>query len=212
MAVAWLLFPLVMVAACLGCGLTVERLGGWQLPGTLLPSVGLGLVIILADLTTESSAIAPLTTVLVVILAIVGYATSWTRVRSLRPEIWPLAAALAVFAVYAAPVVASGQPTFLGYSIDGDPAIHFGLTSQLLSHGHDLSGLAKFPNSSVYNLMRSYLNTSYPVGADLGAGALRPLVGQNLAWIFQPYLAVVLAFGAAAIFELLRDVVRSPPL
>ncbi len=42
----------------------------------------------------------------------------------------------------------------------------------------------------------------------MALGAIRPLVGQDLAWIFQPYLAVILALGAVGIDELLRDVVR----
>ena len=212
MIVAWLLFPLLMVAVCLGGGLAVERIGGWQLPGALLVSVGLGLVIVAATLTTDVAATAPLTTPVVVVLALAGYAVSWPRLRALRPDPWTLGLGIAVFAVYAAPVLASGQATFLGYSVDGDPTIHFALISQLLAHGHTLNGVPFSNYSSIWILLNTYLNSAYPVGADIGLGALRPLVGQDIAWIYQPYLAMIMALGAVALYQLLATVVRSPAL
>jgi hypothetical protein len=206
MIVAWLLFPLVLLAGCLGCGLLVERICGWQLPGGLLPSVGLALVIVAATLTTSNAHTAPLTTAVVVVLAVAGYATSWQRLRSLRPERWSLAVGLGVFAVCAAPVVASGNATFLGYFVLNDSEVHFSLIDQLLAHGHDLAALT--PNSLFFYTVHNYLATSYPTGADVALGAVRPLVGQDLAWIFQPYIAVMLALGGVALYELLQGVVR----
>ena len=52
MVITWVLFPLVLLAACMGCGLAVEWVGGWRLPGGLLPAVGLALIIVVATLTT----------------------------------------------------------------------------------------------------------------------------------------------------------------
>src|ERR1019366_9551243 len=99
MVVAWLLFPLVLLAVCLGCGLAVERVAGWRLSGALLPSLGLALVIVVTTLTTVRAITAPLTTEVVVLFALAGYATSWRRLRMLRPEPWALAVGLGVFAV-----------------------------------------------------------------------------------------------------------------
>jgi hypothetical protein len=209
MIVAWLLFPLVLLAVCLGCGLGVERVAGWQLPGGLLPSVGLALVIFAASLSTDWARTAPLTTAFVVALAVAGYVSSRERLRTLRPERWALAVGFGVFAVCAAPVVLSGNATFLGYFLLNDTAIHFSLIDQLLAHGHDFAGVAP---STFSSFVHDYLSTSYPTGADVALGAIRPLVGQDVAWIFQPYLAVILALGAVAIHELLRGVVRSAPL
>jgi hypothetical protein len=212
MVVAWLLFPLVLLAVCLGCGLAVERIAGWRLPGALLASVGLALIIVVATLTTSRPITAPLTTVVVVVVALGGYAVGWRRMRGLRPEPWTLVVGLGVFAVCAAPVVASGSATFLGYFVDGDPAFHFALINQLLAHGRDLSNVPSLPYSSISILLHGYISTDYPTGADVGLGAVRPLVGQDVAWIYQPYLAVIMALGAVAIQELLRGVVRSRPL
>ena len=209
MAVAWLLFPLMLLAVCLGCGLAVERAAGWQLAGSLLPSLGLTLVIVAATLTTEHDATASLTTPLVVVLALVGYAVSWRRLRELRPDCWALVVGLGVFAICAAPVVLSGNATFLGYFLLNDAAVHFSLINQLLGHGHSLGSL---PLSSYSETVRVYMSSSYPTGADVAVGAVRPLVGQDIAWIFQPYLAVIMALGAVTVHELLDGVVRSRPL
>ncbi|MGO9956171.1 MAG: hypothetical protein ACLP50_09370 [Solirubrobacteraceae bacterium] len=212
MFAAWVSFPLVMVVVCLGCGLGVERVSGWRLPGALLPAVGLALVIVAASLTTLSAATAPLTTALVVALALTGYATSQARLRALAPERWATAVAVSTFAVCAAPVVMSGNATFLGYFVNRDSAFHFALVSQLLAHGRDLSAITQLPSSSIAAVLREYLGTSYPTGVDVALGALRPLVGEDVAWIYQPFLAMMMVFGALALYELLRAIVPSRPL
>jgi hypothetical protein len=209
MFVAWVLFPLVLLAVCLGCGLAVERLAGWRLPGTVVASVGLALVIVVATLMTYKSATAKFTTTVVVVLGVAGYASSVARVRELRPERFAMAVGLTVYAVLAAPVVLSGNATFLGYFELNDSAFHFALIDQLLAHGRDLSHV---PSSSLHYVLHGYLSTSYPTGADVALGALRPLVGQDVAWIFQPYLAAILALGGVAIYQLLDGVVSSRPL
>jgi hypothetical protein len=114
-----------------------------------------------------------------------------------------------VYAIAAAPVVLSGSAAFLGYFTLNDAAVHFALIDQLLAHGRDLSGLA---SSSYLGILHNYLSTSYPVGSQVALGAVRPLVGADVAWIFQPYLAVIVSLGAVALFELLDGVVRSRPL
>lgn len=210
MIVAWLLFPLLMLAVCVGCGLLVEWLSGWTPPGTILISIGLAVVIVIATLFTSHEATTPFTTPVVVILALAGYVVSRRRALRLRPEPTALAAALGVFVVCAAPTVLSGSASFLGYFVLNDAVFHFALITQLLSHAHDLSRLT--PPSAYSALLGSYLSTSYPIGADVALGALRPLVNQDIAWVFQPYLAVIMALGSAALYELLRDAVASRPL
>lgn len=209
MLVDWLLFPLVMLGVCVGCGLIVERIAGWQMWGGLLPTTGLVLVIVVATLSTAHSTTAPWTTPLVLLLAVAGYASSRRRLASFRPEPWPLAISLALFSVYAAPVVLSGSAGFAGYFVDNDAAFHFALIDQLLARGHDVSGL---PTSVYSYIVNNYLSTSYPIGADVAVGAIRPLVGQDIAWVYQPYLAVILTFGGVALYELLRDAVKSRSL
>jgi hypothetical protein len=206
MFVAWVLFPLVLVAVCLGCGLLVERIAGWELPDGLLVSLGLVAVIVVATLATDRAKTAPLATASVLALALAGYASSWRRLRRLRPPGWALAAALGVYCVAAAPVVASGSAAFLGYFQLNDTNVHFSLIAHMLAHGRDLSGLA---NSSYAGVVRGYTDSSYPIGAQVALGAVRPLIGQDTAWVFQPYLAVILALGALTLYELMSGLVAS---
>src|ERR1700737_3505115 len=161
-----------------------------------------------ATLMTYKGSTAKFTTAAVLVLAATGYVSSIGRVRELRPERFSVAVALALYAVLAAPAVLSGNATFLGYFKLNDSAFHFALIDQLLAHGRDLSGVHP---SSLQFVLHGYLSTDYPVGADVALGAVRPLVAQNVAWIFQPYLAVILSLGAVAIYQLLDGVVRSRP-
>jgi hypothetical protein len=209
MVVSWLLFPLVLLVVCLGCGLAVQRLSGWELPGGILASLGLASVIVIATLTTDNATTATWTLPIVLIVAAAGYATGWRRLRARRPDGWMVAAGAAVFAVCAAPVVLSGDASFLGYFVLNDGVFHFSLIDQLLHHGHDITGLTP---SSYQAVLNSYLSTSYPTGGDLPIGVVRPLVGQDVAWIFQPYMALVMALGAVGLYELLGTTVKSHPL
>src|SRR4051794_20060481 len=209
MAIAWLLFPLVLLAVSLGCGLLVERIAGWRMPGALLPSVGLGLVIVVAELLTYNRWSTGLATPAVLVLAVAGFALSLTRARALRLDGWATAAGVGAFLALAAPVVLSGKATFLGYFFDNDTAVHLALIDQLVAHARSLAGVP--PGSGSY-IVGGYLATNYPLGAHAGLGVLRPLVGQDVAWLYQPYLAVLLALGATALYALVGPVVRSRAL
>jgi hypothetical protein len=202
----WLLFPALLLAVCLGCGLLVDRAAGGATPGVLLPSLGLALVIVAASLITRVDGLAHLAPILVLLLAVAGYASSWRRVRALRPDGWTAAVGAAVFAVFAAPVVLSGQATFLGYFFLNDTAFQFVLVDQLIGHGHDLSRLHP---GAFETIARTYLRSEYPVGAQLAAGAIRPLGGWDIAWVFQPYLATVMALLGVTLYRLLDGVVVS---
>ncbi len=131
---------------------------------------------------------------------------------ALRPDGWLVAAGWRTYAVCAAPVVLSGNATLLGYFVDTDPAFHLELTTWLLAHGHDLTGVPVYSPSAVTNMLHEYISSSYPLGADVAVGAVRPLAGQDLAWIYQPYMAVVMALTPLALGEVLHDAVPRRPM
>ena len=164
MIIAWLFFPLVMVAVCTGCGLLVEWLSGRRVPGALVPALGLFLIVVVSTLTTTPGFTAPWTTPIVLILAIAGLILARRRLRELTIDLWQVALALVLYAVFAAPVVLSGQATFLGYFVDGDTAFHLAIASQLASNGHNLSNVPIIPFSSIQILLQEYLGSPYPVG------------------------------------------------
>ncbi|MEX2448678.1 MAG: hypothetical protein WD404_08045, partial [Solirubrobacterales bacterium] len=59
--VAWVVYPLVLLALCLGLGLLVDVLSGWRLPGALLAPVGLAAIVVVGQFTTLAEATAELT-------------------------------------------------------------------------------------------------------------------------------------------------------
>jgi hypothetical protein len=212
MLVDWLAFPLIVLVTSVGCGLLVERIGGWELPGAILPGVGLALVIVVASLVTRSESLSPAAPWFVVGLALLGYVVSPARTVGLRTERWALGVGVLVFLVFAAPVLAYGHPDFLGYGVDGDPVFHFLLTREVLAHGYRSIATLPYQSYEAVLLMQGYLTSAYPLGGDVAIGALRPLAGQDIPWIYDPFLATALSFGGLALFELLRGAVRSRPL
>jgi len=204
--IAWFLFPLVLAALALGCGLLVERIAGIELPGVLLPATGFGLIIVVAQFFTLDGGLAELTTPVTVALAVVGFGLSLPALeRGLAW--WAVIAAVAVFAIYAAPMVLSGQATFAGYIKLDDTATWMALTDRVMDHSRSLSGL---PPSTYEATLDFNLASGYPVGVFLPLGVGRALVGQDVAWVVQPYMAymgALLALGAWAITE---PLVKSP--
>src|SRR3954452_1815368 len=182
MLACWLAVPALLIALACGCGLLVERIAGIELPGLLLPGVGLAAIIVVAGFTTIAGATAELTAPLVVALAVVGLGLSLPR-RLPRPEWWALGAALAVFLVYAAPIALSGKPTFAGYVKLDDTASWVGITDRLMQHGRSLAGLQP---STYQAMLHFYLDSDYPVGAFLPLGIGHVLTRQDSLWLYSP--------------------------
>jgi hypothetical protein len=206
--VCWLVFPLVLGLVSLGCGLLVEALAGTRLPRPLVPVVGIALVIVAGDLATATGATARLATPLVIALAVAGYGLSYPwRTRRIDP--WPVAAAAAVFAVYAAPIVLTGSATFAGYVTLDDTATWLALADRAVEHGRTLSGLAP---STYHQVLDDYFGSGYPLGGFVVLGIGGNLSGQDVAWLFQPTIAFLGAMLALAIYALCGRLVRSRPL
>ena len=189
----------------MGLGSLVELATRDRLPGALLPLAGLAAMIVVARAFTAWSVTAPLAAPAIVAAAIVGLglATPW-RGRIFEP--WTLAAALGVYALYAAPVVLSGEDGFAGYIKLDDTATWFAITDRVIEDGLDLSGLAP---SSYEATLDEYVGKGYPTGANLPLGVGRELVGEDVAWVFQPYLAYLAALLALGFSELVRPLVAA---
>jgi hypothetical protein len=205
--ICWLVFPIVLGLLCLGCGLLLERAAGIRLPGVLLVPVGFAVIVIAAQIATSSDATAELATPLVVALAAAGFVLGAWRGRTV--DGWALGAALAVFAVFAAPVVLTGEATFTGYIKLDDTSIWFELVDRVMEHGRNLEGL---PPSTYEASLDFNLASGYPVGTFLPLGVGRELVGQDVAWVFQPYEAFLALLLTLSLYRLAEGLIESRPL
>src|SRR5919201_5257165 len=203
--VPWLAFPLVLALVTSGCGLLLARVTRVDLPAALVMPAGLAVVIVSGEFTTLTAATAGFTAPLAVAFAVAGLALSlpW---RDARRVGFPLLAAGGVFAALAAPVVLSGSATFTGYIKLDDTSTWLALTDQVMLHGRSLAGLAPSWYSAV---LRDYLGTGYPVGAFVPLGVGQRLVGEDGAWLFQPYLAFSGAMLALGLYSLAATLLRS---
>jgi hypothetical protein len=205
--VCWVVFPLILAALCLGCGLAVARLSRTRIQPPLLLPVGFAAVVVIGLFTTISSQTARLTLPVVLAVAAVGLASSVRR-RLPRPDLWALGSSVAVFAVFAAPVVMSGEATFAGYIKLDDTATFLALADRALEHGRSLEGLA--PSS--YEAALAFNLHFYPLGSLLPLGIGASLTGQDPAWLYQPNLAFLAALLALVLYQLAALVVSSRPL
>ena len=126
--------------------------------------MGFAFVIVLVQLATISDATAELGVPAAVAAAAAGFGLSypWGRI-----DPWAVLAPLLAYAVYAAPVVLSGDPTFTGYIKLDDTATWFALTDRVMEHGRSLEGLAP---SSYEATLAFNLADGYPIGAFLPLG------------------------------------------
>jgi hypothetical protein len=206
LVVCWIFFPAAIAALSLGCGLLVERVTRTRLPSELLLPTGFAAIVSVALFATLTSATASLALPTVLALSVVGLATSIPpSLRRIDP--WAIAAGVGVFAVFAAPVVLSGDATFAGYVKLDDTATFLALTDRALEHGRSLDGLA--PSS--YEATLAFNLPFYPLGSLLPLGIGAKLVGHDIAWVFQPYLAFLAALLGLALYRLSGLVVPSRP-
>jgi hypothetical protein len=199
--VCWLAFPFVLAVVCAGLGLLLDRPCGGRIPTSLLLPCGFAALIVITTLATLTSATSGLATPATVVLAVAGFLLGVRR-RGLTVSRAGVVAVIAVFAIGAAPVVFSGEATFAGYTQLDDISTFLGLASYAIDHGRDVADLPP----STYEATLDNLRTGYPIGSFIPLAALRPLVGQDMAWLWQPYLTFVLALLALGLWALARPI------
>ncbi len=203
---AWVLYPLALGALCLGLGLLIARAGDWEIPGALLLPAGCAALLTLARVATSHPTTAKLALPALALLALAGFWLGRERLRATRPDPWLAVAAVGVFLVFGAPVIASGHPTFAGYLALPDTSHQLALAQVLAEHGPDWQALEP---GSLRSSMGSYITSRYPVGGQAALGVTAPLGILEIAWLYQPFLSflmVVLALSLASLAApLLRD-------
>lgn len=199
--VAWAAFPLLMLLPCLGVGLLAERAAGTPLPAALVPPLGLcGSIVLIGPFYAAGAGAGTA----IAVLAVATAAGLWLSRTELRARFRPGAGAVAggcAYALHMAPVVLSGDATFLGYNLLGDTAAHFVLVDYVSEFGRMEHAL---PASTFASTIDGYVDKSYPLGSHELLAALRAVFDVEVARIYQPFLAVSVALAASALVALLR--------
>ncbi|HEV2059917.1 MAG TPA: hypothetical protein VGR11_11220 [Solirubrobacteraceae bacterium] len=203
---AWLLYPLALALLCLGLGLLAGRLAGWRFPGVMLLPVGFVTLVALARLLTQEGATARFALPVLVVLALAGLLVQRAWLRSLRPDPWIALAAVGVFAIFGAPIILSGEPTFAGYLALPDTSHQLSLADLVAQHGFDW---APIDEGSRRLSLHTYVLTAYPVGGQAALGVTAPLGVLDLAWLYQPLLSFMAAMTSLALAGLVAPLLRS---
>ena len=207
-AIAWFAFPAVMAALSLGCGMLLQAAAGYEIPRPLLLPAGFVVMSLAAQLAHMSDTTADFATPLVVALAIAGLCVGWP-VRVHREDAWPFAGATAAFAAFAAPVVLTGRPTFLGYIKLDDTANYMAMLDRALHHGYNVAGL---PPSTYEAFLANTYTPGYPLGALAPLGVGHSLVHVDALWLWQPYITFLAALLALTVYQMVGTLARSRPL
>jgi hypothetical protein len=207
--VATILFPLLLVGLAVGAGLLVDRAAGGPLPGPLIPTVGLGALVVLAELFGWQAAVGSLAPFALILCAVAGYVLGWPRLRAVRSALWPLAAAVGAYLMLCAPVLLAGRVTLAGYLLDTTVGFHLVGSDYLLEHGRDFSEL---PASTYSITLEGYFGNQYPSGGHTLLGAAGRVVGLDRIWLYQPFISLILAFCAPVLYYLARSAGVPRPL
>lgn len=199
---AWVLAPLALALLSWGVGLLVERAAATRLEGGLVLPVGMAGSMVLLALPFGLGLGAPFAFAFVLIFAAAGAFLGRTRLVGSLPEL-PLAlAVLAAFGLYIAPVVLTGEATFAGYTFLGDNSIHFSLIDHVVDHGSRMTGI---PGGSYGEVLSRNLDTGYPLGPHFQAAILTWLLGTDVAWLWQGYIAFAVGMAVLPAASLLRS-------
>jgi len=197
---ATLIYPVLLAVLATGAGLLVDRVVG-PLPGALLPVTGLALLIATVSLTTYWGGTAPLAPVAAVAVALAGAAAGWRRLRAADPDWWLVAASAAVYIAVCAPVLLAGRVTEAAYLLDTTAAFQVLGGDYIVGHARDFSAL---PASTLRQTLENYFGTQYPAGGQVLLATGAKLVDVRSLWLYQPFLALMVAFCVAPLATLAR--------
>ena len=196
---AWIWTPLLLLGLSLGWAILADAALRTRLPPALLAPAGLALIIVVASLGFRLR-LPTLVFVALVAGALAGLVAGRVRLRRGPWDLPGLVAAGSVYALYMAPIVFSGEPTWAGYNFVNDTASNFVLADVLEHQGVAAPGGGSGTAANATNL----LNRGYPLGAFSLLAGLRPLTGAPLEAVYQPVMAMVAGLGAMSLTEIGR--------
>jgi hypothetical protein len=199
------LFPLLFWGLSCGCGLLVEWITGAPIPALLLLPLGFGTLVVVSQFTTWWEPTAPVTPLVLLALALAGFALGWPKLRGRWRGRrggwwWGIGAAVATYVIVAAPILVAGRVTFTGYLLDTTGAIQIAGAERLLHHAHHFStGMPAYGTT-----LAAYFGNGYPSGGHGVLASVGWLSGQDLVWLYSPFQALELSLAALVLVFLAR--------
>lgn len=188
--------PLALFVTTTGLGLLVERIVGARLANGLLAPLGFCVATTLSLACFELGAGLTVAAGVLVAGTIVGCALAGSELPARMNPGWPGLAALAVYALYVAPVLLSGGWTWSGYNFLNDTAVQFLLIDHLKDAGVDAASL---PDTTGGDVVGAYLGSGYPLGTHAFAATLSGLLGSGPEVIYQAYVSSMAALAGMAL-------------
>ena len=204
--VVWLVVPVVVVALAAGLGFVVERATRIELSGPVLVAVGASALVVVTTLLTDFPLVAPVSGIVVVVLAALGWLFAAPNPLARDRRWWSVLGAIAVFTCYAAPVALSGAPTWAGFVKLDDTPDWMALGDRLANVGATTDGLA---HSTYGVLMQELIAGGYPLGSFADLGVVSRLLGQDSAFVIQPFMATLAGILAFALYAVTQGLIRS---
>jgi hypothetical protein len=194
--IAFVGLPLVVAVTTIGLGLLAERAAQTRVPDGLLAPLGF----CLATCLLLGVYALHLHVEVAVGVLIAGTAAGFALARRELPKRlnpgWPGVAALAVYVLYAAPMLVSGGWTWSGYNFLNDTAVQFLLVDHLKVTGTQ-SGPPALTTAG--EVIRTYLESGYPLGTHAYLATLSGLLGSPVEVLYQGFVSAMAALGAMAL-------------
>ena len=203
--VAWVLLPAVLLVVSIGLGALLRRLSGLPIPTALLPPLGAALAIVLALAGYSVGLRGLLTPLVIVVLAGAGLVLAvrgGARLR--RPGSFALLWS-AVYGLYMAPVVLTGNWTWPGYNFVNDTAVQIAVADWLPEHGRALPPERGI--STTLDVLITYIEGGYPLGSHALLAAMHELMPIGLVELYHPFVSAFAGLCALALAVLARPLV-----
>jgi hypothetical protein len=209
---AWVVVPAAGLLLLGGCGLLAARLAGPAVSRVLVLPMGMAVAIVVSAIATQSDLTSKLAGPAVAVLAVAGFVLAGPvlrRPRERRAWLWPAIAGTGPAAAIAIPVLLTGKPGFTGYGRIVDLAFQFVFSEQLRDAGRAAPAVV---SSSYEETISKLLFVGYPGGSQSLNGGLATLTGIDIAWAYQPLMALFAACLGIGLYALLGDLIASRPL
>jgi len=203
--IAWVVVPVLVVALSGGLGLLVESCTRTRLSWPVLIPLGMSALIVVTTFVTAFPAVASYTSIVVVVLAVIGAGLGRRRIVEVPQSLWPVVVAFVVYVVYSIPVALAGV-TWAGFIKLDDTADWMLLGDRLVRVGYTIDGLTSSTGDTFLWLV---YRQGYPVGAFPDLGVVSQLLGIDSAFAIQPLMSVLAAGLGLALYAASEGVVRS---